>query len=543
MLALPAISAAHAQQIPDAGRLLEQTKPLPTLPQPSKSPAAADDRSGDAAPEGPRIRIARVRITGARHFSDSELQALVAGEVGKELSLGDLRRLAARITHYYRQHGYLLARAYLPAQEVKDGEIEIAVLEGTLDNIKLNNGAALGGEALSPVGNLSLGAAAQDAVLERNLLLLSDLPGVQVQSTLRPGGTVGATDLLIDVKPGPRFAGSLELDNFGDRFSGQNRLGATIYVNNPLQIGDQASFRMVGSDGGMRYVRFGYQLPVNRWGTRMGAAGSYMHYELGENLKPLGAQGQSRIGSLYLQHPLIRSRSINLFAQLQFDRLDLEDRMETVGTKVEKSLNNWNIGLGGDLQDGLGAGAVNSFSATYTTGKVKLDPVSMALDTATARTAGQFHKWSLSWLRLQQLTSATSLYASLNAQTAGKNLDSSAKISLGGINGVRAYPQGEALGDEALLATLELRHRLPVSLPGLWQATVFVDHGEIRTNKNPWMQSSNAHQLSGAGVGLLGGQGKDWSIKGSLAWRLGSERPKSEHDRFPRAWIQIAKYY
>jgi hypothetical protein len=37
--------------------------------------------------------------------------------------------LAQNITQHYRQAGYPLARAYLPAQEVLDGIIDIAILK------------------------------------------------------------------------------------------------------------------------------------------------------------------------------------------------------------------------------------------------------------------------------------------------------------------------------------------------------------------------------------------------------------------------------
>jgi hypothetical protein len=70
----------------------------------------------------------------------------------------------------------------------------------------------------------------------------------------------------------------------------------------------------------------------------------------------------------------------------------------------------------------------------------------------------------------------------VSGQTASKNLDSSEKFSLGGINGVRAYPQGEASGDEGYRGTVELRHNV---MPNV-QATVFYDWGKVTINRNPF---------------------------------------------------------
>ena len=57
----------------------------------------------------------------------------------------------------------------------------------------------------------------------------------------------------------------------------------------------------------------------------------------------------------------------------------------------------------------------------------------------------------------------------MRGQLAFDNLDSSEKMELGGAYGVRAYPEGEAFGDEGYIATAEARlmlDSLTGSLPG-----------------------------------------------------------------------------
>src|SRR5690606_20459186 len=127
----------------------------------------------------------------------------------------------ARITAHYRRHGYLLARAYLPAQDIHDGEVEIAVLEGRLGEIGIDNTSRVGASTINHhVDRIETAGAVQGRNLERSLLLLNDLPGVDVRSTLQPGATVGTADLGIQVRATSGIDGSVDADNFGNRYTG-----------------------------------------------------------------------------------------------------------------------------------------------------------------------------------------------------------------------------------------------------------------------------------------------------------------------------------
>jgi len=126
---------------------------------------------------------------------------------------------------------------------------------------------------------------------------------------------------------------------------------------------------------------------------------------------------------------------------------------------------------------------------------------------------------------------------SVNGQLANKNLDSSEKFSLGGPTAVRAYPVGEASGDEAYQATLELRHNF---LPAL-QGTVLYDMGEVTINKQPFgPPQDNKRKLSGAGIGLNANV-QSIQILGSIAWRMGNQLPTSipsSAAKSPTIWVQ-----
>ncbi|WP_157889110.1 POTRA domain-containing protein [Herminiimonas arsenitoxidans] len=165
--AIPAL----AQGIPNAGRLLEEIKPPVTLPNTSIEALPIEEtvRTPLSLPTDIRIKVSAIQITGTKAFSEQQLQPLVADLIGGEHSLAELEQAAQRITQYYRQQGYMLARAYLPAQAIKDGKVEISILEGRLDKIKLNNQSRI---ADTTIGNkltsISSGRALKSDEVEKN---------------------------------------------------------------------------------------------------------------------------------------------------------------------------------------------------------------------------------------------------------------------------------------------------------------------------------------------------------------------------------------
>ena len=115
------------------------------------------------------------------------------------------------------------------------------------------------------------------------------------------------------------------------------------------------------------------------------------------------------------------------------------------------------------------------------------------------------------------------------------------QFSLGGANAVRAYPQGEAFGDEGHLATVELRRNFKQSLQGV----MFYDAGSIVINHNPYLPSPNTRFLSGGGMGvnaeLAGVQ-----IKAYLAMRFSGGQPISEPATINseyRLWLLIGNQF
>jgi hemolysin activation/secretion protein len=423
--------------------------------------------------------------------------------------------------------------------------VTIAVLEGRYGAVTLNNRSRLN----SPVATgllvgLNEGDVIATAPLEERLLLLSDLPGVQVRSTLVPGATLGVSDLVVDVLPGERVTGSVDADNAGNRYTGINRIGATLNLNNPTGLGDVLSLRGLTSGSGLRYGRASYQAPVGR--GRLGVAYSALDYELGREFKDLGANGTARTASIFGGYPLLRSRHSNLSAGLTLENKDFVDRLDALPQTTRKRAQVAVATLSGDRRDTWGGGGLNSFSAAWSTGRLDIrTPEARTDDASTARTDGHFNKLALALSRVQRVSETVTFSAALNGQLAANNLDVSEKMSLGGMSGVRAYPQGEAYADEGYLLTLEARKLLSglTQVRGQVQLVAFVDAGEVRLNHRAWDGEDQRRQLSGAGVGVYWTHARDFSLKAVYARALGNEAALSAPDRSGRWWLQGVKYF
>ena len=305
---LPALAAP-----PDAGILMPETRtPLPLPRQDSNVLPAPPERPAMTRDSTVKIPVTAIRLTGARSIPETALAPLVADAIGRELTLADLDAIALRLTQHYRDAGYLLARAYLPAQEIKDGSVEIAMLEGRLGQLSIDNQSGLSSpRADAYLANLQHGEAVHAGNLERDLLLLSDLPGVDVKSTLRPGASVGTTDLDVRLTAKAPYSGSVELDNYGNRSNGEWRGSGYLVLGNLAGLGDSLAIRAIAQEN-LTYGRLAWQTPINGAGTQAGAAWSQMRYELGKDFADLDAHGRATIGSLYLLHSVIRSRQANL---------------------------------------------------------------------------------------------------------------------------------------------------------------------------------------------------------------------------------------
>jgi hemolysin activation/secretion protein len=556
-----ASAVAIAQVRPDAGQILEQQR------EPLRLPPPADDdirprlpEPKPALPVSPtlKVTVTQFNFSGNTLYSEEQLREVVQEFIGKELDFEGLNEAATKVRAYHRTRGYFLAQAYLPQQAIRNGVVEIAVIEGRVGQIELQRRPATKLREWLLAGILSHHLKPGDIItetsLEKPLLLINDLPTASVTSEIRPSQTIGAADLRVNVDQGVGlFNGNIEIDNHGSRFTGAERLGGSVNVNNPLTIGDQLQVRGFVTTEDMYFERLAYLVPVGFWGTRLGASYTRFSYKLGEDFASLLASGDGVVKSVYAFHPLYRTRNTNIIGQFAYEDKRLFDRIDdpTQASQTDQFIDSIKLGVVGDFRDRLLGGGLNAFSLTYTQGDLKIAPTSVfdadQNPITGPQTAGTFRKWNYDYKRVNRLTDNASVLVALTGQQASKNLSSAERMSLGGPNGVRAYPVGEAAGDSGLLIQSEGRYIWPGVrvFEGELTVSAHFDWGQVDVSEKPLpTETRNKRSIAGYGAGLSLGREGGFILRASVSWRWGEETPTADPEsRDPRVWAQALMWF
>ena len=561
LLALASVSvfaqpATRPPGAPDAGQLLEQTRQPLRLPPPEEPILPKPPEPKPALPASPqlKVKVEQFSFTGNTLYSEAELQPIVQEFIGKELDFEGLNEAATKVRAYYRTRGYFLAQAYLPQQAIRNGRVEIGVIEGRVGEVELDRkpGTRIADSLLVGIlgTHLKQGQIITETGLERPLLLINDLPGAQVTSEIRPSKTLGAADLRVNVsQAGKLFNGFVDADNHGNRFTGEYRVGTNLNWDTPLGYGDQATFRGFVSDEGMWYTRFAYLIPIGYRGTRIGVSYSKFEYRLAKDFANLNASGEGEVKSIYAFHSLVRTRNTNVILQVSYEDKRLVDRIESQNSLEQRDISAAKLGLVGDFRDAFLGGGLNAYAFTYTHGDLGIAPPSvLALDVGPTghNTFGGFTKYNVDMRRLQRITDNASVLLSLSGQRATRNLASAEKFSLGGPNGVRAFPVGEATADVGMIVTTEMRYIWPgyKIFGGDFTVIGFYDHGWARVNETALpSDTENNRSLGGYGFGVSAGQDGNFLIRANLAMKTHGTPQSDTQPRVPRVWVQAVKWF
>lgn len=541
------LPAALAAAPPDSGSSLNSVRP--PIEEPANKPKpdiTVEPRQPTGVPStgGTAVTVKTVRLTGSVPAGLDKITPLLQAAQDKQLTLGQMQQLAEQITGILRGEGYLVAYAYLPAQQIKDGELTIAVVAGQYGKIIIEGNSRLSQDRLHAFfGAQRTGAFIEQGALERALLLTSDLAGVHIKAALRPGSAPGTADLVLTVQEDRLVSGSVYSDNWGNKASGEWRLGLETQLNGSLGQGE--TIRLGGlltQQDLIHNYHLDYHQALGGSGLALNLGHSRLDYQLGDSYRELGATGQATTDSAALEYPLLRSRQANLSLSLGYEHKRLEDSIDSAGTDSRKHSQAAQIGLNGNRSDGWGGGGVSQYSVTYSFGHLGIDDSdTKTIDDTYTHTAGSYRKGLVTLQRAQYLAPALSLYLQGSGQWSNKNLDSSEKLYLGGATGVRAYNQSEGGGDQGYLLSAELRWRIPARNKGTQNLSLasFVDYGSVQANKNTWSGAGdNRKSLAGAGLGLLWQPQNDLNLRLDYAWKMGSRAADSDPGTNHHIWLR-----
>ena len=500
------VASAQATPPVNAGSLLEEVerqRPPPAAPRSGPALNVPQPLPPSAAPTA-EFTVKQFTFTGNTKVKSATLEAALADYLNRPIQFKDLQEAANVVADTYAEKGWL-ARAFVPRQDITEGTVRLHVIEAVYGGSQVD-----GAFSHASLGQIQGRVDAQNRTgeplslddVERGLLLADDLPGVSVVGSLAAGENTQETDVLVNVEDTAWITGRIQIDNQGNKSTGENEVSINTAINGLTGYGDQLTAYGLYTEG-LSFISAGYSLPLTDQGLRLGASYSTLGYRIvDDDLAASEGSGFANTWGFDLSQPLIRSRNTNVLARLGFTNKLFDNRALGVSTS-EYTVEVVALNLTATHLDSLGGGGYTALTLTPSMGHVDygLNPANQRLVAATTESEGRYSKLRYSLSRQQNLPANFSLYANLRGQFASKNLDSSERFYLGGPNGVRAFPNNEGGGSQGTLFSFEVRYNV---MPEL-QLAAFYDVGEVQVNKfNDIVGAAepNVGKLEGAGLTL-----------------------------------------
>ncbi len=451
--------------IPDPLRVEEslQSLPDPVATSPDAPISVAESLGADA--QQLRFVFRGLQIEGAVAISDSDLRSLWEHQPGSEISVADVFSYAGRISKAYAKKGYALSFAVVPQQEIKDGIVTIRVIEGFVDNVSytgasLPNGllASTQGTVAAHLAKVSAQRPVTAASLERNLLLINDIPGLAARATFSPAAQgIGGSQLALDVKS-KRVSGEFGYNSYMPPALGRQVFGGSLAVNNLVTGVDR--FRVSGwhSVNSSAYWSLSgdYLTLVGTDGLSFSASASFGRMiPASPLLRAIDYAGTAVSGNVSVRYPLIRSRKDNLAIEVGASMLDT-DADYLAGSLLRDRLRTTDVALTFETTDALRAASVVRLELSQ-----GLDLPGTGGDSRAFGTSN-FSIATLSIQRLQPLISGSGgrvdlLLSGFGQRSLRGPLFSSVECSYGGRRFGRRFDAGELSGDHCALGSFELR--------------------------------------------------------------------------------------
>ena len=444
---------------------------------------------------GPSFQLNKITLEGATAIDQEALSQTWRDLLGTTVTIPRLNRIAAEISALYRERGFLLSQAVLPAQTIQGGVVRILIIEGFIDDLSLTGGApnqqALVQRYFEPVQSdrpLAI------ETLERSVLLSRDavgsVTGGSVETVLGPSpDTFGAANLSVQVTPQPR-TGYFSADNRGSRLYGDLNFGAGLRAFNAMGLNEtlDANFAYAPQGSSLQFGSVSVEMPVQAFGgglfdgARLRFAANVFRgapdlSEAGDTTGLLSISDQTEV-SAQLLVPFVRTRSMNLFGRAGLTVRDNETQAGLVGAVVTEDarITVFEVGAAWDVADTRGG--INFVDVSVRQGL----GAAGANVSATGPAAGDLHFTSaqLTASRLQSIAeSPWSLFAEFRGQISKGVQPNSERYFLGGASIGRGFAPGNTSGDAGYGVRLELRRAL---VPGTWAQAAnvfgFVDYGE-----------------------------------------------------------------
>lgn len=542
-----------AQTLPGSADPSRIQSRLPPPALPSVEPPMAAEQAPPpqrlALPEGAdqiSLTLSSVELEGMSVYRDLDLQPLYQSLLGKKVTVADIFSLADKITTKYRNDGYILSQAFLPPQEIDQGRVVIKIIEGYIHKVTIQGDARGGTEILSGFAQNIKNTKPLDAkTLERNLLLMNDIPGISVKGVVSASPAItGAADLTLVVTSVPIYAATTKIDNRGSRYAGPLQINAGIEGRSLLKTNEKINLQVMSAPDGwhpreLDYLGASYTRNLGYQGVQIVLGGSVSSSAPGYRLEEFDIKSLTKTLSLALTHPLIRSRDKNLILSLKFDTLDSEKKDNLSPDKTRDHLRI--LKFGSTWQSADLWGGVSTIAGEISKG-IDLFGASKRGDANMTRAQGapDFTKISAEISRLQNLSHDTDLLFSATGQKSSHMLLSSEEFGIGGASYGSAYDSSEITGENGFAAKIELRYNAPPEFFGM-EGLQFYSYYDIGKTYDPDNAAARdrIRSLASTGIGLRFDLNEN--ISTSLEWAKPLTRAiEANGDNHPRLFGDLS---
>ncbi len=490
--------------------------------------------------EGPRIRVSSFVLQGAVDHSKKGLsltnlqqpldQALKAQPV-EGYTVNQLQKIADQISAAYRAKGYVLTQAFIPAQDVKNGEVHVQVLEGRLGAIRVEGNKRLRTATIKSPLESVLHTTVNQQDVEGRLLRLSSYPGLSVFGVFTPGQNVGDSDLVLKVQREKAVDFDLGGDNFGSPYNGENRARVGLGWNSPLGLGDRLGLSFLKGTSGStasgadtKYYTADYRVPVVGGQGAFTLAYGNNDYAVGGALEGIYS-GRAKVGTAGFEWETGRSRLGHSYLYVHVDTkkgtFNTLTGFSTLPIVAEEKLTDGEIGFVYDHTDRNGGGRWDlAVSALHGSNS------NSGINTIRPESASSYNLARFALDRLQRVTQFTTLRFHVGGQFSSNALPTLEETALGGPTSVRSYEVARYVGDKSVAGSLEYYIGAPgiASKPGPggqpWghalQFVLFADAGRGSLNSATGIAQRD---LKGAGLGVA------FNLPRRLALRIDVSKP------------------
>jgi len=557
---IAATAAQAAPGVPSSPGTVESTLPnrgRMTLPTPAPLQLEQETAEPASSPVPPaaskKIVVQRFEIEGNSKLSDAEISTVTEKYSGQSLTLAEIYAVADELGALYRSKGYRLATVTVPPQKITDGVIRLEVVEGRIEAIDFSGNTQYSDEFLrNQFDELHDGEVLSLEAMEREMMLLNDLPGLSARSVIKPGTVYGSSLIGIEATE-QRVDGYLTGNNYGREDVGEWRLEGGIGLNNPLGIGDRLSLNFLHTQADLlNYYNVGYSLPLNSSGTRLAVSYSQADFDvaLDSAIKAAFAGGElsgtTRSSRIQFTHPLQRSRSRNILLGVGLQHKDSHSQDKaSIGTPHgidrEDSINLLDISLVASQihMDN----SISNLSAVFWTNFRKRSNDPFAVDDAGAPRGGGDRNRVRGKLRVD-INHLRPFYDGWNLFLRGAGvlsvdaLPDSEKFGIGGPADVRGFPTSEVRGDQGFSATVELRKQFKIIGGRDLLFRTFADGGKVYSkDRLPLVEHSIS--LSSLGFGLAMEPLKNIQFDLNFAFPTNS-RKASDGSNSSRFWTNLS---